>query len=125
MQKPLAYQTIIQESGTSLSGGERQRIAISRAIISNPDILVLDEATSGVDVHTEKLIQIAFKNLIRNKTCIVISHRLSSLANFDKLVMIENGKIEEVGSHQELMSKKGSYYHFYEKHKQLNREQLI
>ena len=125
MQKPLAYQTIIQENGTSLSGGERQRIAIARAIIAKSDILVMDEATSGIDIHTENQIQIAFKNLIRNKTCIVISHRLSSLAHFDKLVMLENGKIVEVGTHQELLANKRSYYHFYETHKQLNREQLI
>lgn len=125
MQKPLAYHTMIQESGTSLSGGERQRIAIARAIISKPDILVLDEATSGVDIHTENQIQTAFKNLVQNKTCIVISHRLSSLANFDKLVMIENGKILEIGTHRELLANKKSYYHFYETHKKLNLEQLI
>ncbi len=125
MQKPLAYQTIIQENGSSLSGGERQRIAIARAILSNPDILVFDEATSAVDIHTENEIQKAFANLAKNITSIVISHRLSSLQHFDKLIMMNEGQVIEIGTHQELMNKKGFYYEFFETHKKLNREQLL
>jgi ATP-binding cassette subfamily B protein len=125
MQKPLAYQTLIQENGSSLSGGERQRIAIARAILSKPDILVFDEATSAVDIHTENEIQKAFNNLSKNITSIVISHRLSSLQHFDKLIMVHQGQVIEIGNHQELMNQKGFYYEFFETHKKLNREKLL
>jgi ATP-binding cassette subfamily B protein len=125
MQKPLAYQTLIQENGGSLSGGERQRIAIARAILSKPDILVFDEATSAVDIHTENEIQKAFTNLSKNITSIVISHRLSSLQHFDKLIMVHQGQVIEIGNHQELMNQKGFYYDFFETHKKLNREKLL
>lgn len=124
LRQPLGYDTIVQEGGISLSGGEKQRIAIARAILNDSKILILDEATSAVDAYTEREIQNALENLTQNKTTLVISHRLSSLRNFDQLVVIKQGRIIEVGSHHELMEKKGYYANFYEMHQNLNMDTL-
>ncbi len=110
MNLPLGYNTMVGEKGYSLSGGERQRIAIARAIIHNPRILILDEATASLDTETEKLIQDALNKLVQNRTTLAIAHRLSTLRNADKLMVLERGKLVEFGTHQELLAKKGVYY---------------
>ena len=107
---PDGYDTEVGERGSSLSGGERQRVSIARAILHNPRILILDEATSSVDVETEKQIQEAIDRLVQNRTTFAIAHRLSTLRNADRLFVIEKGKGVECGSHDELMEKKGIYY---------------
>ncbi len=107
---PDGYDTEVGERGGRLSGGERQRISIARAILHNPRILILDEATSSVDVETEKKIQQAIDRLVKNRTTFAIAHRLSTLRNADRLFVIEKGKGVESGSHEELMAKKGIYY---------------
>ncbi len=107
---PDGYDTEVGERGGRLSGGERQRISIARAILHNPRILILDEATSSVDVETEKKIQQAIDRLVKNRTTFAIAHRLSTLRNADRLFVIEKGKGIESGSHEELMEKKGIYY---------------
>ena len=106
---PDGYDTEVGERGGSLSGGERQRVSIARAILHNPRILILDEATSSVDVETEKKIQQAIDRLVQNRTTFAIAHRLSTLRNADRLFVIEKGKGVECGSHEELMEKKGIY----------------
>lgn len=107
---PDGYNTIIGERGQTLSGGERQRVAIARAILGNPRILILDEATSALDTMTEKLIQDALSVLIQNRTTFAIAHRLSTLRNATKLIVIDKGEIAEIGTHDELIRKKGIYY---------------
>ncbi|MEE2708948.1 MAG: ABC transporter ATP-binding protein [Gemmatimonadota bacterium] len=108
------YDTQVGENGRELSGGERQRIAIARAIIHNPRILILDEATSSVDAHTEKLIQEAIARLVEGRTTFAIAHRLSTLRRADRLVVLDEGGIAEVGTHQELMDKKGHFFRMVE-----------
>jgi len=107
---PDGYDTIIGSAGRNLSGGERQRISIARAILANPKILILDEATASVDTETEKAIQASINMLIKDRTTISIAHRLSTLRDADRLVVIDNGEITEEGTHDELMEKKGTYY---------------
>ena len=111
---PDGYDAEVGERGGSLSGGERQRISIARAILHNPRILILDEATSSVDVETEQKIQQAIDRLVQNRTTFAIAHRLSTLRNADRLFVIEKGKGVECGSHEELMEKKGIYYRLVE-----------
>lgn len=110
MKLPDGYNTTVGENAHSLSGGERQRIAIARAILKNPKILILDEATSSLDPETEEKIQEAIARLTKNRTTIAIAHRLSTLKNADRLIVIEKGRIAETGSHNELMRSKGIYY---------------
>lgn len=104
------YNTIIGENGHSISGGERQRIAIARAIIKNPSLIVLDEATSSLDVETESLIQESLDRIVKGRTTIAIAHRLSTLRKADRLIVLDDGKIAEFGTHVELLKKKGIYY---------------
>lgn len=106
---PDGYNTIIGENGHSLSGGERQRVSIARAILKNPKILILDEATSSLDPETEIQIQEALSNLTKGRTTIAIAHRLSTLKNANRLVVIEKGRVAEVGSHNELIAMNGIY----------------
>ncbi|MBQ7821728.1 MAG: ATP-binding cassette domain-containing protein [Clostridia bacterium] len=110
MKLPDAYNTKIGEKGYTLSGGERQRIAIARALLRDPKILILDEATASLDTETERRVQDALANLIRNRTTFAIAHRLSTLRNATRLIVIDKGSIAETGTHDELMEKKGLYY---------------
>lgn len=107
---PDGYDTVIGEKGYTLSGGERQRVAIARALLHDPRILILDEATSSLDTETEKDIQDALQKLIAGRTTIAIAHRLSTLRNATRLVVLDRGTVAEVGTHSELMKKKGLYY---------------
>jgi ATP-binding cassette subfamily B protein len=107
---PEGYNTIVGEKGYSMSGGERQRIAIARAIIHDPKILILDEATASLDTETEKLIQDAMVKLVQNRTTLAIAHRLSTLRNADKLLVLDHGKVAEFGTHSELLANKGIYW---------------
>ncbi len=109
-QLPLKYGTYVGERGVKLSGGERQRVAIARAILKNAPILILDEATSSLDSHSESLIQDALIKLIKGKTTIVIAHRLSTIRQMDRIIVIEGGEIIEDGTHQELLNKKSGLY---------------
>lgn len=106
---PEKLDTLVGERGVKLSGGQRQRVAIARAILKDAPILVLDEATSALDSESEKLIQDSLKNLMKNRTSIVIAHRLSTIAKLDRIIVLENGKIAEDGTHQELLEKNGIY----------------
>jgi ATP-binding cassette subfamily B protein len=109
MALPQGYETIVLERGSRLSGGQRQRIAIARALLKNPPILILDEPTSALDTEAEYLIQSALKTLLRGRTAFVIAHRLSTVRDADRIVVIKDGGIAEVGNHTELLAK-GGYY---------------
>ncbi|MCL2808176.1 MAG: peptidase domain-containing ABC transporter, partial [Coriobacteriia bacterium] len=110
---PNKYETVIQESGADLSGGQRQRVAIARAILTKPDILILDEATSNLDANTERMILEDVLAAKDKTTCIVISHRLRSTLDFDKIVFLKNGTIAEIGTHKELLLANGLYAEYY------------
>jgi len=106
---PEKYLTNIGDGGNKLSGGQKQRLAIARAIIKNPPILILDEATSSLDSESEKSVQVALKNVMKNRTSIVIAHRLSTISNVDKIIVMEKGKIIESGTHKELLNTNSNY----------------
>jgi ATP-binding cassette subfamily B protein len=108
------YDSLVGERGQSLSGGERQRISIARAILIDPRILILDEATSSVDTETEREIQAALDNLIHGRTTIAIAHRLSTLRKADRLVVLERGQICQIGTHDTLLKQSGVYARFHE-----------
>jgi ATP-binding cassette subfamily B protein len=112
-QLPDGYETELGERGSGISQGQRQLISIARAALSDPQILILDEATSSVDTRTERLIQKALENLLKDRTSFVIAHRLSTIRNADLLLVLDEGKIVERGKHEELLDKKGSYYDLY------------
>ena len=114
LRLPQGYDSLVGERGQGLSGGERQRISIARALLIDPKILILDEATSSVDTETEKEIQKALDNLVKGRTTIAIAHRLSTLRKADRLVVMDRGQIVEVGNHEDLMAREGYYYRLYQ-----------
>ena len=110
---PNGIDTVIGETGYNISGGQKQLISFARALIKNPKLLVLDEATSSIDTETEKIIQNKMKDILKGKTSIIVAHRLSTIKHCDKIVLIENGNILEQGTHLELLDKRGIYYKMY------------
>lgn len=110
---PLRYETMLEENGANLSGGQKQRLAIARALLKKPDILIMDEATSNLDSITEKAIEKTINNLSKNITTIIIAHRLSTIMRCDKIFVMEQGKFIEQGTHQELIAQKGRYYNLW------------
>ncbi len=113
------YDTVIGDRGVQLSGGQRQRLAIARALLKNPQILILDEATSSLDVESEALVQEAIDRLVKGRTTLVIAHRLSTIKNADRIVVVEEGSITQIGTHEELIVEEGTYRKLY--HMQLSR----
>ncbi len=109
LRLPEGYDTVIGEGGVKLSGGERQRLAIARAILRDPPLLILDEATSALDTESERIVQLALSNLMKNRTTLVIAHRLSTIQNADRIVVLDRGAIAEIGSHEELLRQGGVY----------------
>ena len=114
LEQPEGFQTVIGEKGVKLSGGQRQRLAIARAILRNPPILILDEATSSLDTESERKVQTALENLMQDRTTLVIAHRLSTIQRADAIVVLDKGKIVETGTHNSLLNEKGLYAQLYE-----------
>ena len=107
------YNTVIESDGGNLSQGQQQLLAIARAAVANPAVLILDEATSSIDTHTEKLVQSGMDKLMENRTTFVIAHRLSTIKSADCIMVIEGGRIIECGNHEELLQTQGRYHQLY------------
>jgi ATP-binding cassette subfamily B protein len=117
---PDGYETILGERGVNLSGGQKQRVSIARALIRNPKLLILDDCLSAVDTETEEIILENLKDKIIRRTSLIVSHRISTIRNADRIIVIDEGKLIEEGTHEELLSKNGTYYEMYMR--QLNEE---
>ena len=107
------YNTMVTNDGEGLSGGQRQLLAIARAAVANPPVLIMDEATSSIDTNTERIVETGIHRLMKGRTVFVIAHRLSTVQNCDCIMVLEQGKIIERGTHQELLNEKGTYYKLY------------
>jgi ABC-type multidrug transport system fused ATPase/permease subunit len=107
---PEKFDTLVGDRGVKLSGGQRQRVAIARAILKNPSILILDEATSSLDAHSEQLVQDALEKLMKNRTTLVIAHRLSTIREADRILVVKDGRIAESGRHEELIKVENGIY---------------
>ena len=118
MSLPGGYNYNVKERRAKLSQGQRQLISFLRAYLKNPSILILDEATSAIDIYTEQKIQYALRRLCQNRTCIVIAHRLSTIREADKIVVIENGHVVEEGSHEQLIQQQSAYFQLYQSYLQ-------
>jgi subfamily B ATP-binding cassette protein MsbA len=116
---PDGYDTVIGENGASLSGGQKQRLAIARAVLKNPSILILDEATSALDTVSEHVVQEALDRLMEGKTTLIIAHRLSTIRNADKIIVLDHGNVVQSGSHDELMAVSGAYRELYQTQKKM------
>ena len=114
MSLPEQYETLIGEGGSNLSQGQRQLLSIGRAVLADPKILILDEATSSVDTRTEKNIQDAMVALMKNRTSLIIAHRLSTIQDADVIIVMDDGVVVEKGNHKELLKQKGKYYNLYQ-----------
>jgi ATP-binding cassette subfamily B protein len=125
LRLPQGYDSLVGERGQSLSGGERQRISIARALLIDPKILILDEATSSVDSQTEKELQKALDNLVKGRTTIAIAHRLSTLRKADKIVVMDRGRVVEEGPHQALLDAKGHFWNLHQAQEKLKQEQAL
>ena len=110
---PKGYDTMLTNDGEELSQGQRQLLAIARAAVANPPVLILDEATSSIDTRTEQIVQKGMDNLMKGRTVFVIAHRLSTIRNSDAIMVLEHGRIVERGSHEDLIKEKGIYYQLY------------
>jgi ATP-binding cassette subfamily B protein len=119
---PEGYGARVRERGSNFSGGERQLLALARVLVYQPEILVMDEATSSIDTETEALIQDALEKIMRRRTCLLIAHRLSTIRNADRIIVLHHGEVREVGSHAELMEMRGVYHRLYQL--QYEREEL-
>ncbi|MGC9318548.1 MAG: ABC transporter transmembrane domain-containing protein [Armatimonadota bacterium] len=125
LKKPDGYETLLGEKGQGLSAGEQQRLAIARAVLHDPAILILDEATSQVDVETEKGIQEAIQRLVESRTTFAIAHRLSTLKNADRLIVLKDGKIAEMGTHDELLAAEGEFHHLVQTYREISTVQAV
>jgi len=121
IQSAQGYDTRVGERGVTLSGGQRQRLAIARALLMDPRILILDDATASVDAETEHLIQLAFQNLVRGRTTFVIAHRLSTVRNADQIIVMDKGRIQAMGTHETLLTSSRLYVEIY--NRQLKRQE--
>jgi ABC-type multidrug transport system fused ATPase/permease subunit len=119
---PDKFNALVRERGSNFSAGQRQLLSLARVLVFQPEILVMDEATSSVDTETEALIQDALEKVMRNRTCLMIAHRLSTIRNADRIIVLHHGEVREIGSHAELMEKQGIYYRLYQL--QYEREEL-
>jgi ATP-binding cassette, subfamily B, multidrug efflux pump len=119
---PGGFGADVRERGSNFSGGQRQLLALARVLVFQPEILVMDEATSSVDTETEALIQDALERVMRDRTCLLIAHRLSTIRNADRIIVLHRGEVREIGSHSELMEKQGIYHRLYQL--QYEREEL-
>jgi ATP-binding cassette subfamily B protein len=113
LEFPEGFNTVVGERGVTLSGGQRQRVSIARALVKNPSILILDDSLSAVDTQTESEILGNIKTVLKNRTGIIISHRVSTVMHADNVILMDGGAIIEQGTHEELMKLKGSYYRLY------------
>jgi ABC-type multidrug transport system fused ATPase/permease subunit len=111
---PDGFQSPVRERGSNFSGGQRQLLSLARVLVFEPEILVMDEATSSVDTETETLIQDALEKIMRDRTCLLIAHRLSTIRNADRIIVLHHGEVREVGSHAELMARQGIYHRLYQ-----------